>query len=79
MQTGQIISTATNICRDIANEPGNIMTPEEMANRAVTIANKLEGKLTCKIFEESDLANFGMGCFLGVAKAGSVPAKMIVL
>lgn len=76
---GQILSNATNLCRDISNEPGNIMTPSEMANRAKQISESSNGKLNCKIFDKEHLEEFGMGCFLGVAKAGGEVPKMIVL
>lgn len=75
---GEVISEATLFCRDIANEPANFMTPEEMANRAMEIFHN--SSLICKVFDRKDLEDFQMGCFLGVAKAGSqVPPKMIVM
>lgn len=74
---GEVISDATLFCRDIANEPANFMTPEEMAKRASEIFHNTS--TVCKVFEAKDLEDFKMGCFLGVAKAGSVPPKMIVL
>lgn len=78
-ELGQILSNATNLCRDISNEPGNEMTPTEMSNRALQISEKSDGKLLCKIFDKQKLEEFGMGCFLGVAKAGGEVPQMIVL
>ena len=74
---GVILGEATNFCRDMANEPSNLLTPTEMAARAATMA-KATG-LEIQILEESDAQELGMGSFLGVAKGSHQPAKMIIL
>lgn len=78
LHKGAILSESTIFCRDIANEPANFMTPEIMAQRVLEIG-KSNKKLKCKIFEKKDLEKLGMGCFLAVAQADSVPPKMIVM
>lgn len=81
LEVGRILSNATNICRDIANEPANYMTPEKMANKASEIAEINKQSLSCRIYSKEELEELGMGCFLGVAKgcSKSVPPRMIVM
>jgi len=79
LEIGRIMSDATNICRDIANEPANFMTPEIMADRAVEMSKTTS--LSCQVYSEKELEELGMGCFLCVSQASSksVPPKMIVM
>jgi leucyl aminopeptidase len=79
VNVGRIVSKATNFCRDIANEPANFMTPEIMAERALEIAAPFKPALDVQVFERAALEELQMGCFLGVAKAGGVPPRMITL
>ena len=37
VRRGAILGEATNFCRDLANEPSNLLTPTEMATRAETM------------------------------------------
>ena len=74
---GQIIGDSMNFTRDMCNEPSNILTPTEFANRAQTMAN--ETGLKCEILEEADCEKLGMGSFLSVAQGAEEPAKFIVL
>ena len=77
VRRGAILGEATNFCRDLANEPSNLLTPTEMATRAETMAR--DTGLEIQVLEESDAAELGMGSFLGVAKGSHQPAKMIIL
>ncbi|PZC49308.1 MAG: leucyl aminopeptidase [Chloroflexi bacterium] len=77
VRRGAILGEATNFCRDLANEPSNLLTPTEMAARAETMAR--DTGLEIQVLEESDAAELGMGSFLGVAKGSHQPAKMIIL
>ncbi len=79
IRVGEALSKATNFCRNIANEPANFMTPEIMAEKATEIAERFNDSLICKVYNREDLEKIGMGCFLGVAKAGGVPPRMISL
>ena len=77
VRRGVILGDATNLARDLANEPSNLLTPTEMAARAQTLAR--DTGLEFQVLEESDAAALGMGSFLGVAKGSHQPAKLIVL
>jgi leucyl aminopeptidase len=50
---GRIMAEATNLARDMANEPANYMTPTDMEKIALKIAG--EWGLECRILERSDM------------------------
>jgi leucyl aminopeptidase len=74
---GQIIADAVNICRDMANEPANYMTPTRMAEVALEVAR--ECGLEIEVLDRPQLAELGMGSFLGVAQGSEEPPKFIIL
>lgn len=74
---GKILAEATNIARDMVNEPSNHMTPSDVAERASWAAKTYGFHIT--IFEREQAEKMGMGAFLGVAKASQQPPKFIVL
>ena len=76
-EVGTILAEAANFCRDLANEPSNILTPTELAARASQWAS--ECGVEIEILEEGEAAELGMGSFLGVAKGSNEPAKFIVM
>ena len=74
---GKAVAQATNMARDMVNEPANYMTPSRMAEVAKEIATKYG--LEFKIFDREDMEAMGMGALLGVAKGSSQPPKLIIL
>src|SRR5262245_5254982 len=74
---GRIIADATNLAREIINEPSNVMTPSELANRAEEVAKKLG--IETEILDETQMKEFGMGALLGVAQGSAQPPKLIVM
>ncbi|MEO8647796.1 MAG: leucyl aminopeptidase [Acidobacteriota bacterium] len=74
---GEAIGDSINFTRDLANEPPNILTPTEMANRAQKMAR--ETGLKCEILDETKMKKLGMGSLLSVSAGSEQPAKMIVL
>src|SRR6185436_16661734 len=77
LNRGEIIGDSMNFTRDLANEPPNILTPTEMANRAQKMAKQTG--LSCKILDEAQMAKLGMGSLLSVSIGSDQPAKLIVL
>ena len=77
VKRGQILGESINFTRDLCNEPGNYLTPTEMANRAEKMAE--EAGLKCEILEDADCEKLGMGSFLSVGDGSSEPSKFIVL
>ena len=74
---GEIMGKATVVCRDIANEPSNVMNPVRLAQTAKEVAQK--NRLKINILDEPTLKKKGMGLLLGVAQSGSTPPTLTVL
>jgi leucyl aminopeptidase len=74
---GSVIAKATNMARDLINEPANYMTPGHMAETARRLAG--EHGLECTILEKDEMAQMGMGGLLGVAQGSQQPPKFIIL
>jgi len=74
---GRIIAEATNLARDMINEPSNFMTPTDMA----AVAKKLSDThgLALTVLDKDQMAELGMGGLLGVARGSRQPPKFIVL
>ncbi len=76
-ERGSIIGEAVNFCRDLGNEPPNVLTPTELANRSRVMAETYG--LECEILERAQMQELGMGCLLGVAQGSAQPPKFIIL
>jgi len=74
---GKIIADATNLARDLANEPGNTVTPTRLAEIARDIAVKQN--LEFYVIDRAKAKELGMGAFLGVAQGSDEPPAMIVM
>jgi len=74
---GKIIADATNLARDMANEPGNAMTPTRMSEIARDVAQK--HGLEFYVIDRAKAKDLGMGAFLGVAQGSDEPPAMIVM
>lgn len=73
---GKIFADATNLVRDLVNEPSNAMTPALFAKAAEDVARKC--KLDLKILEKNEIQALGMEAFLSVAKGSQEPPKLLV-
>ena len=74
---GAVLAEATNMARDMANEPANFMTPSQMAEIARKVAQ--DWGLECQVMERAEMQELGMGALLGVAQGSVQPPKLIVL
>ena len=74
---GQIMAVATNLARDMINEPANVLTPTLMAEIAQQVAE--EGDLDVQVLDRHHMEELGMGALLGVALGSDQPPKLIVL
>jgi len=74
---GRILAEATNLCRDMVNEPANYMTPTHMAETATNLAQTYG--LEINILEKGQMEELGMGALLGVTQGSRQPPKFIVL
>ena len=74
---GRTIAAGVNLCRDMANEPANHMTPTRMAEIALEVARG--SGLQIEVLDRPQMAELGMGALLGVAQGSEEPPKLIVL
>jgi len=74
---GRILAEATNLARDMVNEPANYMTPTHMAEMATKLA-KTHG-LEISVLEREQMQEMGMGALLGVTQGSRQPPKFIIL
>ncbi len=74
---GRVLAEATNLARDMVNEPANYMTPTDMAKMATRLAETYG--LEVSVLEREQMQELGMGALLGVAQGSKQPPKFIVL
>jgi len=74
---GRIVAEATNLARDMVNEPANYMTPTIMAETATNLAQTYGLEVT--ILSREQMVELGMGALLGVAQGSQQPPKFIIL
>ncbi|MCS7042271.1 MAG: leucyl aminopeptidase [Bryobacteraceae bacterium] len=77
LETGQITAEAQNWTRALVNEPGNVLTPRVLADRARAMAE--ECGLACEILDEPRMRQLGFHTLLGVAQGSAEPPVMILL
>jgi leucyl aminopeptidase len=73
----QAIAEGISLAKDLGNLPGNICTPEYLAEQARSIAK--EFKLAVEVLERADMEKLGMHTLLSVAKGSRLPPKLVVL
>jgi len=74
---GRILAEATNLARDMVNEPANYMTPSHMADMATKLAETYGLKIS--VLEREQMQELGMGALLGVTQGSQQPPKFIIL
>ena len=74
---GRLLAESVIIARDLANEPANVLTPTEMAERARQVAE--EARLEFSVIDKPQMAELGMGALLAVAAGSDRPPKFIVI
>ena len=74
---GRILAEATNLARDMVNEPANYMTPSQMAETAKQLAENYGLELS--VLEQEQMQELGMGALLGVAQGSLELPKFIIL
>src|SRR5204863_3035153 len=73
---GRVLGECSNLARELANEPGNALTPREFATRCERLVS--DAGVSCEILDEPQIAALGMGLLLGVARGSSEPPRLIV-
>lgn len=77
LEAARVVGEAQNWTRALVNEPGNVLTPRVLAERARAMAE--ECGLECDILDEARMRQLGFRTLLGVAQGSAEPPVMIVL
>jgi len=70
------ISTGTNFTRDLANEPGNVCTPEFLGEQAAALSHK---KLNVTVMDKKAIEKAGFTALLAVNQGSAKEPRFIVL
>ncbi|WP_412068062.1 leucyl aminopeptidase family protein [Rubrivirga sp. IMCC43871] len=77
VRAADLRAEATNWARDLVNTPPDAKMPAALADR---IAARLKGTgLTCRIWDEDEIAEHQMGGLLGVNRGSLDPARFVIL
>jgi leucyl aminopeptidase len=74
---GRTLGECVNLARALSNEPGNVLTPSVMAERATAIADEVG--LGIDVLDEARLTALGMRLLLAVGQGSATPPRLIVL
>jgi len=73
--TGRIIADATNLARDLTNEPPDVVIPEYLAQTARDLARAYG--LRCEVWDEKRIVQEHMHCLTMVGRASANPPRFI--
>jgi leucyl aminopeptidase len=74
---GVIVAAAQNFTRALVNEPGNVLTPTVLGQRAAAMCAEMG--LKCEVFSTEKLHELKMGAFWAVAQGSAEPPALIVM
>jgi len=77
VERGRILAESANFARDLGNEPPNVLTPTEFAERARQMA--AEVGLECEIHGPDWMREQEMGALLGVNQGSAEEPRFIIL
>ena len=76
MQDYIAMASGVFFTRDLVNEPANVLTTEEFANRLVDLESL---GIKTKVLDEPEMEKLGMGSLLGVGQGSESPSKIVVM
>lgn len=77
MASGEMIARATNLSRDLVNEPANFMDPVQLAAEAMKAADEYGFEVEIK--DEVQIKELGMKAFMEVARGSAIPPRLIIM
>jgi leucyl aminopeptidase len=77
LKRGKILGESQNFTRQLINEPGNILTPTLMAQRAKEMS--ASSGLECEVLDQAKMTKLGMGALLGVSQGSAEPPAFIIV
>jgi len=76
-RTGVILAESQNLCRQLSNQPANVLTPAELANAAKRVAREVG--LDARVMDVAELKKQKMGGILAVGGGSANTPRLIVL
>ncbi|ETX14660.1 aminopeptidase A [Roseivivax halodurans JCM 10272] len=70
------VAEAVVFTRDLVNEPANVLSTTEFADRLVALERV---GLEVEVIDEDEMERLGMGALLAVARGSETPAKLVVM
>jgi leucyl aminopeptidase len=77
VESGIIVASAGNMVRDLVNMPSNDKPPQRLAEFASKVAR--DSGFKCKVLDERQMADIGMGGVMAVGKGSEEPPRFLVL
>jgi leucyl aminopeptidase len=77
LKEGRTLGESQNFTRDLVNEPGNILTPTVLGQRAAAMC--AEVGLKCEVYSTEKLHELKMGSFWAVAQGSAEPPALVVM
>ena len=77
VERGQTIANGTILARDLSNQPGNHLTPTQLAEKAEEVAETVG--LNCTVFDKPTLEEKGFRTLLAVAQGSAEDPRFIIL
>ena len=75
---GHAIANGISLARELGDLPGNVCTPEYLANQAKELGKGV-ARLKIEVLEEKQMEKLGMGSLLSVSMGSRQPAKLIIM
>ncbi len=77
LKKGAVIASGVCLARDLGNHPGNVATPNRLAEEAEKIGK--EGEMKVTILDRSQIVDMGMGALAAVAQGSDEPPRFITI
>ena len=74
---GRAIGESQNFSRGLVNDPGNVLTPTEMAARTTTMAGEMG--LEIEVLRQPELEALKMNTLLGVSQGSDQPPALLIV
>lgn len=77
IEEGILLGEMTSLSRDLANEPGDMISPETLANSAGSLGESMGFQV--EVHGEREIEALGMNAFLAVGRGSAYEPKLIVM
>ena len=74
---GVTTGAATNLARELANQPSNLLRPATFAERAAQAVGEVG--VAAEVLDEPAIRKLGMGLLLGVGQGSDAPPRLLVM